>query len=461
MTYAAPPTDMPRCPGPSMQDVLKTEGEAVPAVLQEESFIDYGDQPIPVERYTSREFHDREVEKMWRKVWQMVGRVEQIPNVGDHIVYEIADDSLIVTRTSETEIKAYYNACLHRGTRLRDEGGHVQAFRCPFHGFTWGLDGTLKGVPCRWDFPTLKDEDFRLPEARVATWGGFVFINMDPQCVPLEEYLGDVYHHFEAWPLEHRYLSAHVSKIVHANWKVAQEAFMEAFHVPDTHPEFDGVMGDWNGQYDVYPGGHSRVYHPNYVPSPRGNPSGPQSLSVQAVAETSAWFLGLEGPLEVSAGQTARQALAQKYRRVLETQTGADLSGYTTTEMVDQLSYFFFPNFFPWAGFGSPLLYRFRPNGNDPDSCLMEVMLMAPRPENGPCPSPAQHRRLGPEEAWADAVELGGGRAAVFDQDAANMPRIQAGLKTLRKPSVTLARYQEVRIRHMHHVLGQYLSAPD
>lgn len=461
MPYAPPPTEMPRCPGPSMQDLLKAEGEVVPEVLREESYVDYGDSPIAIERYTSRAFHDREVEQMWRKVWQMVGRVEQIPHVGDHLVYDIADDSLLVTRTTETEIKAFYNVCLHRGTRLRDEGGCVPAFRCPFHGFTWGLDGTLKGVPCRWDFPTLKDEDFRLPEACVATWGGFVFINMDPHCMPLEEYLGDVGHHFDAWPLEKRYLAAHVSKIVHGNWKVAQEAFMEAYHVPDTHPQFDGVMGDWNGQYDVYPGGHSRVYHSSYTPSPRMILTGTHGLSAQAVADTSALFLGLKGPLEVPAGKTARQALAQKYRRVLETKTGADLSGYTTTEMVDQLSYFFFPNFFPWAGFGSPLLYRFRPNGNDPDSCIMEVMLMAPQPENGPCPSPAQHRRLGPEEAWADAVELGGGRAAVFDQDTANIPRIQAGLKTTRKAGISPSHYQEVRIQHMHHVLDQYLGAAE
>ena len=123
------------------------------------------------------------------------------------------------------------------------------------------------------------------------------------------------------------------------------------------------------------------------------------------------------------------------------------------------MSYFFFPNFFPWAGFGSPLLYRFRPNGNDPDSCIMEIMLMAPRPEKGPCPAPAQHRRLGPDEAWADAVELGGGRAAVFDQDATNIPRIQAGLKTTRKSGILPSHYQEVRIRHMHHMLEQYLAA--
>ena len=73
--------------------------------------------------------------------------------------------------------------------------------------------------------------------------------------------------------------------------------------------------------------------------------------------------------------------------------------------------------------------------------------------------SPAQHRRLGPEEAWADAVELGGGRAAVFDQDTANIPRIQAGLKTTRKAGISPSHYQEVRIQHMHHVLDQYLGA--
>lgn len=461
MPYGPPPAEMPRCPGPSIQDHLKADGEAIPAVMREESFADLRDQPIDVERYTSRAFHDREVEKMWRKVWQMVGRAEQIPNVGDHLVYEIADDSLIVTRTSETEIKAYYNACLHRGTRLRDTGGHVRVFRCPFHGFTWGLDGTLRDVPCRWDFPTIQDENFRLPEARVATWGGFVFINMDANCIPLEEYLGDVVQHFEAWPLEQRYLAAHVSKIVHANWKVAQEAFMEAYHVPDTHPQIQTGIGDWNGQYDVYPGGHSRVYNSFYVPSPRVTQSGRKDIPTQEIADMGAMVLGLDGTLEVPAGRTARQALAQKYRLVLEDRTGANLSGYATSEMLDLISYFVFPNFFPWAGFGSPLLYRFRPNGNDPDSCIMEVMLMAPRPEHGECPPAAQHRRLEPDEAWADAVELGGGRAAVFDQDTANMPRIQAGLKTTRKPCTTLGRYQEVRIRHMHHQLDQYLDAAD
>ena len=457
MTYAPPAADIARCPGPSMQDILKADQETAPAVLEEESFQDLNDEPVAVEPYTSREFHDREVEKMWRRVWQMACRVEQIPNVGDHIVYEIADDSLIVTRTSGTEIKAYFNACLHRGTRLRDEDGHVQAFRCPFHGFTWGLDGTLKGVPCRWDFPNLKDEDFRLPEAHVATWGGFVFINMNPQCEPLEEYLGEMVRHFEPWPLEQRYLTAHVSKVVHANWKVAQEAFMEAYHVLDTHPEIEACIGDWNAQYDVYNGGHSRLYNAMYVPSPRITQSG-KPVPEQEIADLSAQVLGINGTVDVPEGMTARQVVAQQYRLILEKKTGADLSGYTTSEMLDLIQYFVFPNFFPWAGLGALLIYRFRPNGNDPDSCLMEIMLLMPRPENGECPPPAKHRHLGPDESWADATELGD-IGPIFDQDTANMPRVQAGLKTTRKPSVTLSQYQEVRIRHMHHRLDQYLNA--
>ena len=456
MGYAAPSADLPRCPGPSMQDILKADGESAPSVLQEESFLDLGDTELSPERYTSQAFHDREMQHMWRKVWQMACRLEQIPHVGDHLVYEIGDDSLIVTRVSDTEIKAFYNACLHRGTRLRDEGGCVQAFRCPFHGFTWGLDGSLKGVPCRWDFPTIKDEDFRLPEAKVETWNGFVFINMDPDCAPLTDYLGDVARHFTHWPLEDRYLAAHVSKVVKANWKVAQEAFMEAFHVLDTHPEIGSCMGDWNAQYDVYPGGHSRLYNAMYVPSPSASRRG---ISEQEVADEGKTMLGFE-TMPVSDGTTARTAVTAQYRSALEKKTGVDLSGFTTTEMSDLIQYFVFPNFFPWAGLGAPIIYRFRPNGHDPDSCLMEIMILYPRTPGKECPPPAQLRQLGPDETWADAQELGT-IGWIFDQDTANMPRVQAGLKTTRRPGIVLGHYQESRIRYMHHVLDQYLNAEE
>ena len=218
-------------------------------------------------------------------------------------------------------------------------------------------------------------------------------------------------------------------------------------------------MGDWNAQYDVYQGGHSRLYNAMYVPSPRITQSA-RGIPEQDLADMSAPLLGLNGTVEVSEGSTARLALAQRYRLILENKTNMDLSGYTTSELLDLIQYFVFPNFFPWAGLGAPLVYRFRPNGNDPDSCLMEVMLLMPRSENGERPAPAQHHHLGPEETWADAAELGA-LGLVFDQDTANMSRVQLGLKTMRKTGTTLAHYQEVRIRHMHQVLDQYLDAQD
>jgi len=197
---------------------------------------------------------------MWNRTWQMACRVEEIPNVGDHIIYEVIDYSLIVVRSSGTEIKAFHNVCLHRGRILRETGGHVANFRCKFHGFAWRLDGKLSSVPCRWDFPDLRDEEMTLPEAKVGLWGGFVFINLDPNAIPLAEYLSDVPVHFAGWEFENRYIAAHVGIVVKANWKVALEAGLETMHVVATHPQALPYMADTNTQYDV------RKDRPHYTP---------------------------------------------------------------------------------------------------------------------------------------------------------------------------------------------------
>ena len=100
-------------------------------LLIESPALDLGLEDVSIDRYYSKAWHDREVEKVWRKTWQMACRVEEIPNVGDHVVYDIVHDSVIVTRVSETEIRGYINSCLHRGTRLRMEDGNARHFKCP------------------------------------------------------------------------------------------------------------------------------------------------------------------------------------------------------------------------------------------------------------------------------------------------------------------------------------------
>ena len=174
--------------GISYQKLLDTDTREIPEVLRLQSARKLPPAVVPIERYTSQDFFDLKVEKVWKKTWQMACREEEIPEIGDHVLYEIAGMALIVVRVSETEIKAHHNTCLHRGRALRDEDGRVSSFRCPFHGWHWNLDGTLKEVPARWDFDHVERKDYCLPSAKVATWGGFVFINMDPNAEPLDSF---------------------------------------------------------------------------------------------------------------------------------------------------------------------------------------------------------------------------------------------------------------------------------
>ena len=158
----------PRSPGTSVQQYLDNDARPVPAVLRYDINDNLGTAPLDVTRYISREYHDLEVEKVWRRVWQFVCREDHIPNPGDHITYDIADDKLIIMRQPDGSIKALYNVCLHRGRALRQEGGKVSELRCPFHGFSWNIDGSMKHLPCAWDFPEVDPTNFPLPEAKVA-----------------------------------------------------------------------------------------------------------------------------------------------------------------------------------------------------------------------------------------------------------------------------------------------------
>jgi phenylpropionate dioxygenase-like ring-hydroxylating dioxygenase large terminal subunit len=451
-----------RSEGPSVQDLLDRERHPVPPALREVCFTHLGSEDVPRERYFSRTFHDREMERMWSRVWQMACREEEIPRVGDHVIYEIGDTNLIVVRSAADEIRAFHNACLHRGRLLRTEGGNVPQLRCPFHGFTWSLDGNLQFVPCRWDFPHVKDEEFRLPEARVASWGGFVFVNLDPDAMPLADYLAPIPAHFAGWRLEERTKAVHVAKVVAMNWKVGVEAFIESLHVLATHPQIMTATADTNTQYDVDSARPhvNRMITAMAVPSPHLG----GRVSEQAIlnAMTSGYTNASDEPagLRLPAGVSAREFLADLTRKMLPAGTGLDPSEATDSELLDAIQYFVFPNFFPWGGVFQNIVYRFRPVGNDPERALMEVMLLRPVAKGEPRPAPAQMRLLGPGERWTDAPELGI-LAPIFEQDMGNMPNVQRGLRALRKPGITLANYQESRIRHLHQTLDRYLAGEE
>ena len=300
--------------GISYQKLLDTDTRPVPEVLRWESARELPPALVPIERYTSQDFHDLEMEKVWKRVWQMACRVDDIPETGDHVLYEIGDVSLIVVRQADGAIGAFHNTCLHRGRALRDEDGNADCFRCPFHGWTWNLDGTLREVPARWDFPHVERERYALPEARVDTWGGFVFVCLDPERESLASFLGELPRHFERWPLERRYKEAHVAKVLPCNWKVAQEAFMEAYHVVATHPQLLAGIGDSNSQYDAWDH-FSRAITPNMTPSPHLSWDASEQDMLDAMMTRS---LDADPSIRVPESRTARQTLAQMTRMGLQ-----------------------------------------------------------------------------------------------------------------------------------------------
>jgi phenylpropionate dioxygenase-like ring-hydroxylating dioxygenase large terminal subunit len=438
-----------RSSGLTYQQLLDTDSRPVPDVLRAESPFDGGDADIPKAHYLSREFHELEKERLWRRTWQMVCRETEVANVGDTVVYDIADLGFIVVRSSPTEIRAFYNACLHRGRQIKDFDGPNHELRCPFHGFCWNLDGSLKQVPCEWDFPHVRarhdaTREFDLPQVRVATWGGFVFINPDPDAIPFEEHIGDLSWHFARWPLDKRYKSAHVAKVMRANWKLVQEAFMEAYHVVATHPQLLPGIGDANSQYDAW-GTFSRAITPNGTPSPhiRFEPSEQQMLDSMLDRR-----LDADPFVVVPDGMTARHVTGENGRRMLAPLIGAeDADRLTDAELTDSFYYTLFPNLHPWGAYNR-ITYRFRPNGDDHTTSIMECMFLAPFDESEGRPPDAPIHWLGADDDWTEAEELGL-LAKVFNQDTFNLPKVQKGLSSLQK-DITGARYQETKIRHWH-----------
>lgn len=446
---AVSPAATPVTRTPSYQELLDTDTHEVPVVLRLGHNEVSGDEDIPVVRYIDRAWHDREVERLWRRVWQFACREEHLPVAGDHVVYEIARDSYLLVRQPDGSIRGFVNACLHRGRRLRDYDGHSSTeIRCPFHGFAWNLAGQLADVPGRADFPHVRDEDFCLPRVQVSSWAGFVFVNPDPDAEPLEAFLGELPEHFAAWDLGAAYVEAHVAKVIRANWKVAQEAFCEAYHVGGTHPQVLPWLGDLVTQVDVWEN-FARAITPGGVPSPTLGWTPTEDQMLRAMLDVRE---GEPLTVVVPEGSSMRAVAAEMARNRWRVSAGDRVDRMSDAEMMDSIDYTVFPNFHPWGAFNR-IVYRFRPNGDDHRSSIMEVLFLAPF--RGERPPPAPVHWLGEDEPWSAAPELAM-LGKVFDQDTANMANVQLGLEATRKPGVTLGRYQETKVRWLHQRLTAY-----
>jgi phenylpropionate dioxygenase-like ring-hydroxylating dioxygenase large terminal subunit len=247
-----------------MQDILDADGDNPPAAMRVEQYNFLGNADLPFDRYHDPAFLERELEQLWPNVWQWACREEHIPEPGDRYVYDVGFHSVLVVRGADSKIRAFINSCPHRGMKFAAEGARGvrrSHIRCPFHGMSWNLDGTLREIPCRWDFPHVDEGNFGLDEIACESWGGFVFIHMGEAPPPLAEQLEVLPEHFRLWPMDDRYVALHTEKVLPANWKMAMEAFLEAFHVLETHSQAVYTAADANAQYDIF-GPHVSRFRP-------------------------------------------------------------------------------------------------------------------------------------------------------------------------------------------------------
>lgn len=454
-----------RSPGVSWVELMEADSRPAPDSLVEDHYEYLGSEPIPVECYTSAEFARLEQERMWPYVWQFAAREEDIPEPGDYTVFENAGRSWILSRQDDGSVRAFHNVCLHRGRKLRTEDGVADKFVCPFHGFSWHKDGSFASMPCSWDFKHLSHEELRLPDAEVARWAGYIFLREERGGPSLEEFLAPLPQHFARWRHEECATVVWVGKEVAANWKVTAEAFMEAWHTVITHPQLLPFTGDCNSAYMNWGDNVNANLVPFGVLSPHVDAEG---KSEQWIVDEFIKYNGRSSDnydpsgdpyaVDVPQGQTARAALGAALRKTYAEQTGYDHEQATDSELLDALVYNVFPNFGPWGGFMPNIVYRWRP-GKTPDTCLMEVRVLARVKQGEPMPRGVPMHYLTIDQPWTDAAELGG-LGDVLDQDMGNLPFVQEGLHCSKSGKVQLANYQEIRIRQFHQTLMKYIDGP-
>ncbi len=442
----------------SYQQLLDADtAHDIPAILRESNPGNFQLDPIRADRYVSDEFFKAEVEKVWLKAWLVACREEEIPNPGDTHVFEVVGQSVLLIRQEDRSIRALRNVCLHRGRKLVTQSCNMRRLRCPYHGFTWNVDGSFRECPLPWDFPQIDPENFGLGRIEVDTWAGFVFINFDAVPEPLLEALDPLPRHFERWNIGDCYKAAHVAKLMPANWKAVVEAFLEASHVATTHPQTTPYISDSNTQYDLLGRHIDRFITPVGLPSPQGRFRDSTEEEIFRAMVTTGSRAGLNEPtLPLRAGKSARAYGAELARQRLLAETGYDYAYACDSELLDGISYQVFPNFALWGGMGTKTCYRWRPVAMRADLTLMEVILFKRHPKSGKG-KPVPMRLLSDDETWASASELGF-LAGVYDQDLANLNPQQEGLRALGAGSIQFGRYTELRCRHLHRLIDEYMS---
>lgn len=231
---------------------------------------------LPARYYLDSELFASELESFYFNRWIAAGREEQVASPGDYFLREFGGESVIVTRDSNRTLRAFYNVCRHRGTRLCSgpQGSFGRRIQCPYHGWTYGLDGALLGAP-HMNPETFRREDYPLQPVGVETWDGHVFLNLADHSGPLAEQLGELPKKFAAWGMSDLTLGRRIVYQVAANWKLIVSNFNECLHCPILHPALDRLTD--------YLGADNEPPARNFIGGAMGFKPGVETMSMDGV----------------------------------------------------------------------------------------------------------------------------------------------------------------------------------
>ncbi len=431
---------------------------------------------VPKGRYTDVEFLDLELDRLFPATWLNACRVDEVEQVGQFVDFEIGGESIIVVR-SEQGLRAYFNACRHRGTRLVRGQGRVGEIRCPFHSWRWNLDGSLRYQADAANFDPRPPEDLCLPECRLGVWGGWVFVNIDGKAEPLEEYLAPIPERLDGFKLEDMRIAWYKSVILPANWKTALDAFIESWHVPGTHPQLlrpdKRATPATVAECDAYGRTFNEVFrlHSRHADLFRYGPEGDSAklraayrADPEAVRRNVEYSLRELRALYLRTDLTAAEelvhtegadgpdgnAIYQRLRRQHAEEAGIDYPTVTDAQLKGAMyDWHLFPNTVFLIDMACCLAYRARPNGRDPESCIFDVQGLEVPPREGIDTAAPQFF-----EDWRDG-DVGG----ILTQDFSNMSEVTAGLHSRAYDGHHLNVAQEMTIWNYHRAIDEYLFA--
>ena len=420
--------------------------------------------PVTADRYTSPGFAHAEMEHVFFRVWMVAGLANEMPLAGDFLTCEIGRESLLFVRGDDLAVRGFYNVCQHRGNRLVEaESGSTAEFSCAYHNWKYDLAGNVSRVQDPEDYPQgspcgrIKLREFPCRELQ-----GFVWYNLDPACAPLESFLHPVGEQLKAFGIDGLVRVENLTVELPCNWKIAIENFLEAYHTRTVHPQLRETVDDrWqNTQYDLYPGGHTRMILLGCAPGPTYQD--PVEVPRPVHELLSKWGLN---PDDFRGRHTEIRHALQKQKRARAQEFGKDFATLSDPQLTDNFLYDLFPNMalsvYPEGEF--VWLLRPRPHPTDPEKCLFDFWTLAKFPAGS---AELRWEHIGLTIKRNDVVphhyfKLGERSIAPgIDQDMSVVTSMQQGVRSRGFDGVYLCR-QERRIQFLHENLDRYIqSAP-